>query len=359
MRNLAFVVLLIVSLSSCTEKAIINDFKPIKFDWSVDQPIFIKKGNKLFLKDINNESKLIYSYSDTKELYRYDAYVSPDSESVLIEDSNELHLININDLNKNTISVDSLIKWEIDLVNQYSMIQWSKDSKFIGILCEEDGLYSKENSLFIYDVEADAMISKLALPSVLSFFFSKDGKSVFYKYFDTPNSTSIQEIVLFSGQKNKEYPSYPDSNLFVNIFPSRLYNHSTNLEKVIVDSWKYDSNLILKPGNYILYADSIKLLLEASESSENFKEFKFSNHNSKMSYFLPGNRYYIFVTSSKQYTGFLIFDTLTREYMKIEDAKFYYALNSNHFGETKNSSLNYLKNYNRSNIKEKGFKIIY
>ena len=205
------------------------------------------------------------------------------------------------------------------------------------------------------------MISKLALPSVLSFFFSKDAKSIFYKYFDTPNSTSIKEIALVSGQKNKEYSSYPASNLFINIFPSRLYNHSTNLEKVIVDSWKYDSNLILMPGNYELYADSIKLLLEAVESSENFKEFKFSNHNSRMSYFLPGNRYYIFVTSSKQYTGFLIFDTLTRKYMKIEDAKFYYALNSNHFGETINGRLKYIKDFYSGNIKAKGdnFKVIY
>ena len=304
----------VLILSGCVKKGTIADFKPENFTWSVDQQLFFKKGNKLYLG--LEEEKLIYTFKGENRFIDNDVYVSPDSEKVLIEDENKLYLIDI------VSNFTEEIKLEYDL-RQYSdhalhfskAIQWSRDSKKIGMICVPDSNNNDRNILLAYDVEENNYLINLDTKShsILSFFFSNDGNSIFYKYFNTPNTTAVKEISLSSGTSINEINVFPDTNIFVNIFPSQLYNHSPDLSKKVIDSWRFDRNDYLKSGNYLLHGDTLKLLIEGSESGENFKEHTFSNHMRGRSYFLPGGRYYIFRTNIQEYKGNLILDTKTRK----------------------------------------------
>ena len=123
----------------------------------------------------------------------------------------------------------------------------------------------------------------------------------------------------------------------------------------MIDGSTYDWKAGLVPGTYLQSLDTLRLVIKGERSGENFKGSTWSYHKTWHSYFLPGGRYYIFDVTSKQYEGGLLFDTKTKKYQIFDNSiNYYYSVNSNHFGLTKNGWLNLLEenNYKRVPIEE-------
>ncbi len=345
------------------KKATIKNFRAEDYKWETDQLLFKKKNNKLYkIKgESEDEKKAIYEFKEKNSWTENDVFVSPDSKNILIDDD-QFYLMNIDSKKIHSLNYTMEIREKFDIsVNRHKDIQWSPDSKnfaFIG----KDSVNVDHHFLHIYSVENSSPIKIITLPEILSFYFSKDNNRIFYRFFKNENESAVREISIRTQEIVRTYDLYPDNEIFVNGVPGDLFNHTPNLKKQVIDSWGYFPNADMKLGNYLISIDTLRLLIEGTESGENFKEFRFSNHLSKYSYFLPGGRYYVYYASSKQYEGYLLLDTKTRKYQKIaSDTRFYFALNSNHFGQTINAKLNYLNldHLNNSEDQISNYELVY
>jgi len=350
----------IVSFLSCIKEATIIDFKPKEFEWIVDQPLIVKKENKLFYSVKNQEKKHIYSLKDQKESVSNDVFVSPNSKKIVIFDDNTLKLLSINSGNKPKVITNDSIKESYRNAQRIVDMQWDSNSQRIAFLSKGD---QKDSCLLqIYDIIENEITFKAKIPEVYSFYFSKDGESIFYwDYYDYGKAIYYQ-ISTKTGKILSESAELDDSMVFINLHKYDLLNHTPNLRKRMVDGRSYDWRAKLIPGTYLQSQDTLRLLLRGNWSGKNLKGSTWSYHRVKDSYFLPEGRYYLFNVTSKQYKGILILDTETGNYMKVdEDVEYYYALNSNHIGETENGELKYLKDFysNKTPVNEENHVIIY
>lgn len=350
---------IILSFLSCVKEATIIDFKPEKFDWFVDQPLIVKKENKLFFSVKNQEEKHIYSFKDKKRIMDNDVFVSPNSKKVVIIDDKTPKYLNINSGNKFKVITNDSIKSSYRNAELINNIQWDAFSEKICFITKTE--HQDSCMLQVYDIEKSEITLKALIPEVHSFYFSKTGESIFYwDYYDFGKAI-YYEISTATGEILSQTNEFNDSEVFINLFPSDLYNHTPDLKRRMIDGKSYDWRVDLVPGTYLQSADTLQLQIRGNWSGENFKGSTWSYHRTRNSYFLPEGRYYIFDVTSKQYNGGLLFDTKTKKYQKFDNSiKYYYAINSNHFGLTKDGNFNFLKgNYQNSLDIKDDIKILY
>lgn len=355
-------IIFIINITSCSKPATIKNFKAEDFKWEIDQLIFKEKNNKLYQINAESENeKAIYEFKEKDIWLDNDVIVSPDSRYILIDDY-KLYLMNVDSQKIRPLNYTMEVRVKFDRSsNQHKNIQWSSDSQNFAFIAK-DTTNLDQHYLHIYSIENNSPIKIITLPKISSFYFSKDNQRILYKFFKNENETSIREISIKTEEIVMEYNTYPDERIFVNATTGDLFNHTPNLKYQVIDSWEYFPNAEINSGNYLISKDTLRLLVEGTVSGENFKGFTSSNRLSNYSYFLPGGRYYVYYANCRQYEGYLLLDIKTRKYQKLGSrTKFYFALNSNHFGETINGKLDYLHSNRRNTHKHliSDFEVVY
>jgi len=328
-------ILLSIFLLSCSSPSII-DYKPEKFKFKSDKPFVFRKDKNLYFSKGNFDSlsnKPIYTLDNTPSYYEENIFISPNSNYLLIKETDQLVLLDIHGKPIDKIEKTKKNSFGDFERNRYrwEKIQWSKDSKFILLikdLRKEKGEII--NLLSIYDINTRKIISLVETPNIVNSRFSNNSRSIYYSYFKTPNLLVVNKVDIDNPKKIIEFPEFPKDSIFICFLKYEMGNRSYDRKVWIGDKWELGYNhKDIKDGVYIYHEDTLKLIMRCIPIEASSSRQLLSNHENSLSYFLPGNKYYKFKNYSKEYNGSLLLNTKTMKYQEIgEDVEFYFSITS-------------------------------
>lgn len=341
MRKNYFLILLLiyVSLSSCEEfvDSSIKNYKSEKFNFELEKPFVFRENKTLYFSNGKSDEiyqNKIYSLKDKPKYHERNIFVSPNSKWIVIKDNAKLILIDKKGKKKLILGeskVNSRYNFEKDKF-RWQNIQFSSDSHYILLVKDESRNINGNilNGIYLFDLESQELKFIYKAEKMLEINFSRTNRSIYYEYFASPNYKEVIEIDIYSPNNEKVSTNFNDSLLFRNFDVRDINNFTSDLKLQVVDKFTMDtSDYYMKEGIYFISENKKTLMMESTLADKNFKGIRFSNHHSNKSYFLPGNRYYNFHNCSKEYNGFLIYDTQKMKYQEFgENIDFYYSLTS-------------------------------
>lgn len=318
------VVLIILSLSSCTPVILLN-FKTTTFNPYSEKSFYY----------YNRENKNLYFSSDGKFskknkdiLYTGNidqGIVSPDSKYIIIEDNKMLLLVSTNQVDTIGKYCSYLDKKDVHNYSKfyYRNIQWNSSSTKVYLKrIENNGIISfgyydiikKEFSLLF---ESDNMLSDFIIDN-------NDTKLLYTSYFDNESiflyynfsTNTVEEINIENIVSDEWFYNYNIATDFCD--SSYIRNYSNNI------------NIILDENNdmtLLSLLNKSQKLLQARYGKGLKGHYKFNLINS---YFLPGNRFCITQIDALQYKGQIIIDTENQKIMKTNKGYDFYFNISNH-----------------------------
>lgn len=330
-----FGTLLFIFLISCGSPSII-DYKPEKFEFKINKPFVFRKDRNLYFSKGNSDSlskKPIYKLKRNPSYYEQNIFISPNSEYILVREKNQLVLI---DNNGNLIEKIGKPKKDLYFVFEkdryrWENIQWSKNSNFILLikdLRKENGKI--KNLISIYNIKTRTLMELTETPTIIDSYFSNNSESVYYSSFKTPNLLVVNKLDITRAKETIEIPEFSDDSIFICFSKEDMYNNSLNQKSWVVDNWKLGRPFYnLKDGVYLYHKDTLKLIMKCIPHLASSSRRPMSNHESSLSYFLAGDRYYKFKNYSKEYNGSLLIDVKTMKYQEIgKNVEFYYSITS-------------------------------
>jgi hypothetical protein len=321
--------------SHLNESPEITNIKLDVFEFNSSKPFFYSKGNQLYY---SSTGKLNHNQKPVQTKQSEKVYVSPDGDFAIVYTNKKLTLIDKRGKELFTIddctglfTVEDARKSKRYLSTD---IQWLSNSK--GFLISQDRVwdknYSDKNKTSIYQYTIDTKqfspLVHLNEECTGDFYLFKDGKHLFYEYATEDGDLAFKKILI----KSKEIVSthFQDDSLnltkikseelFINYndYKSSFQGNSHNRTKIVVESW----------GN--LYFDDKDTTVNLLSGTRGMNAFKGNSYGfSSNGYFLPGNRYFTTVISSKNVNGTLVVDTQSFKTMILDDEyKFYFNVNN-------------------------------
>lgn len=329
------------------------NYSPVKFSAKASKPIYYAKEKTLFY----SETGELFGSSDRKVFSgKFDktyVFVSPDSRHVLINAEGTLYLIS--STGEKTKIVDNVRYFEPDR-KKIGMIFWRNDPiewspSATKVLLMKDvyhravgsQLFSDKASLYMYDLQTGALTEVLSSCPASDFYWSIDEKSIFYRVPTTGGHIKLEKYELATGNKelvgiSSSNSKKPNAEIFVNF--NRSFNHMG--DRFIGYYLDINQQKMLRFNNqdkvgamFVSENGSEKKLLEYRMGFIALKGF-YSDifTNLFISYFLPGGRYFVSeayykISKDKDFSGKLIIDLETGQYMEVlDDVDIYFDITS-------------------------------
>lgn len=331
------------------EKASIIDFNPVdRIAFQATKPIYTNINYELRYSPngiFETHSPVLWKDEQNYRKSIGRCHVSPNSDFIAIYQQETLFILTKEGKVLDTIKkISNASSKKFDV----SSLQWTSDSACFYLLYYE--VYStdfnkrdKNRSILFRYIIVERKLEKFVEfnceISSFHYHLSKDSRSIYFKplssycYYElnidegkAPFDIKIQSVTgdanrlyfytMLSNGKTLKAVSKIESEfdkLFINFSAYSFEQGSAQVESHDLKYIMYCNAKGLYTSND--YQISKVFSIQENEEDRDFK--RLPNINLNGAYFLPGNRYFIFSPSSKEYEGYLLIDVATNQYTKL------------------------------------------
>jgi hypothetical protein len=310
----------------------IVDFRPTDFQVKADKGFFYSIGDELKYSDeLNLQAPNLWR----GEVRHFQA--SPDNTKLAVVANGRLLVVGPESPTVREVApVDSIYR-DPKPMGQYfyrdENFQWSEDSRYLYLVRDKyyeskgSQLFSINGELWKYGVQTGDMHLVLKPFAAYTYFFGRDGGI----YFSVPTQSGDLQLKYFDGTRVTDVgtpntSSIPLDHLSANSVESPFFSFSSvDYERTVIPEKEVEL-VIDQDGSEKLQIAKKPYLTFARGGGR--KEALYCADVSS-SVFLPGNRYFLFSASCKNYEGQLLVDTETGNYQKLpKKTRVYPAMNT-------------------------------
>ena len=299
----------------------IVDFRPTDFQVKADKSFFYSIGDELKYSDELNPQAPNLLRGEVR-----DFQVSPDNTKLAVVANGRLLVVGPERPTVRDVApVDSIYRDSKPIGQSFYRdrdFQWSEDSRYLYLIRDEyydskgSQLFSKKGELWKYGVQTGELHLVLKPFPAYTYFFGQNGGI----YFSVPTESGDLQLKYFDGSRVTDV-GMPNTS---SISPDQLSANS-------VES-PFFSFSIVDSQRTVIAEKEVELVIDQQDGSEKLQIAKkpylafargggrkeaFYCADISRSVFLPGDRYFLFNVSCKNYEGQLVVDTETGNYRKL------------------------------------------
>jgi hypothetical protein len=299
----------------------IVDFRPTYFQVKADKGFFYSIGDELKYSDELNPQAPNLLRGEVR-----DFQVSPDNTKLAVVANGRLLVVGPERPTVRDVApVDSIYR-DPKPIGQYFYrdqdFQWSEDSRYLYLIRDEyydskgSQLFSSKGELWKYGVQTGELHLVLKPFPAYTYFFGQNGGI----YFSVPTESGDLQLKYFDGSRVTDV-GMPNTS---SISPDQLSANSGESP--------FFSFSIVDSQRTVIAEKEVELVIDQQDGSEKLQIAKkpyltfargggrkeaFYCADISSSVFLPGDRYFLFNVSCKNYGGQLVVDTETGNYRKL------------------------------------------